>query len=76
MAIAATGAGLHVAACYLEREAVWGPVGVVAATAVPVAVFGLCLGGLYAVLVGVDRTALLNGLASPRPAGCGPGLRR
>ena len=43
MAIAATGAGLHVAAYYLEGESKLGPVGVVLATALPVAVFGLCL---------------------------------
>jgi low temperature requirement protein LtrA len=64
MTIAATGAGLHVAAYFLEHDSAWGPVGVVAATAVPVAAFGLCLGALYGVLVGVDRTALINGLAA------------
>lgn len=64
MAIAATGAGLHVAAYYLEGESTLGPVGVVLATAVPVAVFGLCLAALYALLVGLDQAALRNGLAS------------
>ena len=64
MAIAATGAGLHVAAYYLEHDSAWGPVGVVLATAVPVAAFGLCLGVLYGMLVGVDRTALFNGVAA------------
>lgn len=64
MAIAATGAGLHVAAYYLEGESKLGPVGVVLATAVPVAAFGLCLGALYAVLVGLDPAAMRNGLAA------------
>ncbi|WP_457256604.1 low temperature requirement protein A [Pedococcus sp. P5_B7] len=64
MAIAATGAGLHVAAYYLEGESTLGPVGVVLATAVPVAVFGLCLAALYALLVGLDQAALRNGLAA------------
>ena len=64
MAIAGTGAGLHVAAYYLEGESKIGPVGVVLATAVPVAVFGLCLAALYAVLVGLDPAALRNGLAA------------
>ena len=63
MAIAATGAGLHVAAYYLEGESKLGPVGVVLATAVPVAVFGACLAALHAVLVGLDRAALRSGLA-------------
>ena len=52
------------AAYYLEHDSVWGPVGVVAATAVPVGAFGLCLGALYGMLVGVDRTALFNGAAA------------
>lgn len=64
MAIAATGAGLHVAAYYLQGESKVGAVGVVLATAVPVTVFGLCLAVLYAVLVGLDRAALRNGLAA------------
>ena len=64
MAIAATGAGLHVAAYYLEGRSTLGAVGVVLATAVPVAVFGLCLAALYAVLVGLDRAALRNGFAA------------
>ena len=64
MAIAATGAGLHVAAYYLEGESELGPVGVVLATAGPVAVFGLCLAALYAVLVGLDQAALRNGAAA------------
>ena len=63
MAIAATGAGLHVAAYFLEGESKLGPVGVVLATAVPVAVFGLCLGVIYTVLVGLDQAAMRNGLA-------------
>ncbi|KRF24620.1 low temperature requirement protein A [Phycicoccus sp. Soil803] len=64
MAIAATGAGLHVAAYYLEGESELGPVGVVLATAGPVAVFGLCLAALYGVLVGLDQAALRNGAAA------------
>ena len=64
MAIAATGAGLHVAAYYLEGESKLGAVGVVLATAVPVAVFGLCLGVLYAMLVGLEPAAWRNGLSA------------
>ena len=44
-AIVATGAGLHVAAYYLERQAHIGAIGTLLATLVPVAVF---VGGIYA----------------------------
>ncbi|MGD9694090.1 MAG: low temperature requirement protein A [Thermoleophilia bacterium] len=54
-AIAATGAGLHVAAYRIEGETAIGLTGVVAAVAVPAAVLVLSLGGLYNLLLGPDR---------------------
>lgn len=52
--IAATGAGLHVMAYYLEGRIMIGEGAVVAAVAVPVAIFALTLMVLYAVMVGVE----------------------
>ncbi len=49
-ALAATGAGLHVAALYLEHEAHISELAVVLTTAVPLAVFVICLYALYSVL--------------------------
>ena len=46
--LAAMGAGLHVAAYYLEHETELGLTGVVAATAVPVTIYLLGLYGIYA----------------------------
>src|SRR6185436_3539475 len=46
--LAAMGAGLHVAAYYLEPETELGLTGVVAATAVPVTIYLLGLYGIYA----------------------------
>jgi low temperature requirement protein LtrA len=46
--LAAIGAGLHVAAYYLEHETTLGVTGTVLATAIPVAVYTLVLYGLYA----------------------------
>jgi low temperature requirement protein LtrA len=55
-ALVATGAGLHVAALYVEDEAHLGQTAVVATTAVPVAVYVLCVYVLYALLTRqVDR---------------------
>lgn len=53
-AIAATGAGLHVVAYYLEGHSALSEAGVVAAVAIPVAVFALALVVLYAVMVELD----------------------
>jgi low temperature requirement protein LtrA len=53
-AIAATGAGLHVAAYYVEGATELSPVAVVACVAVPVAAFVLGLSLLYAYLMGFD----------------------
>lgn len=54
--IAATGAGLHVAALFLEHEAHIGEVAVVLTTAVPLAVYVVCLYALYTALTReVDR---------------------
>jgi low temperature requirement protein LtrA len=48
--LAGTGVGLHVASLYIEHEAHIGPVAVVATTAVPLAVYVLCVYGLYSLL--------------------------
>jgi low temperature requirement protein LtrA len=47
-ALAAIGAGLHVAAYYLEHETTLGPTGTVLTTAIPVSVYVLALYGIYA----------------------------
>jgi low temperature requirement protein LtrA len=47
-ALAAIGAGLHVAAYYLEHETVLGPTGTVLSTAIPVAIYVVALYGIYA----------------------------
>jgi Bacterial low temperature requirement A protein (LtrA) len=49
--IAATGAGLHVAALYIGHEAHIGATATVMTVSVPVAVFVVALGGLYTYLV-------------------------
>jgi low temperature requirement protein LtrA len=46
--LAAIGAGLHVAAYYLEHETTLGPTGTVLATAIPVTIYTLALYGIYA----------------------------
>lgn len=53
-AIAATGAGLHVFAYYLDGQAKIGEVAVVASVAIPVAVFAGVLAVLYRYMVGPD----------------------
>ena len=47
-ALAAIGAGLHVAAYYVEHETTLGPTGTVLATAIPVSVYVAALYGVYA----------------------------
>ena len=47
-ALAAIGAGLHVAAYYLERETTLGPTGTVLSTAIPVSIYVAALYGIYA----------------------------
>lgn len=54
-AIAATGAGLHVAAYYIDREAHISAAAAVASIAVPVALFKLTLTWLYSVMMEPDR---------------------
>ena len=49
-ALAATGAGLHVAALYIEHEAHISQLAVVLTTAVPLAIYVICLYALYSVL--------------------------
>jgi low temperature requirement protein LtrA len=49
--LAAVGAGLHVAAYFLEHHTEIGPVGTVLSVAVPVSVFVLALFGLYTALM-------------------------
>ena len=57
-AIAATGAGLHVAAYFIDHEAHVSAAIAVASIAVPVALFKLSLTWLYSVMVGADRTII------------------
>jgi low temperature requirement protein LtrA len=57
-AIAATGAGLHVAAYYIDHEAHISASLAVASIAVPVALFKLSLTWLYSVMIGADRTII------------------
>jgi low temperature requirement protein LtrA len=45
--LAAIGAGLHVAAYYLERESMLGPTGTVLSTAIPVSIYVASLYGIY-----------------------------
>ena len=47
-ALAAIGAGLHVAAYYLEHKTAIGPTGTVLSTAIPFSVYILALYGIYA----------------------------
>ncbi|WP_461164271.1 low temperature requirement protein A [Arthrobacter sp. R4-81] len=55
-AIAATGAGLHVAAYFIDHEAHVSAAVAVATMAVPVALFKLSLTWLYSAMLGFDRT--------------------
>jgi low temperature requirement protein LtrA len=57
-AIAATGAGLHVAAYYIDHEAHISAAAAVASIAIPVAVFKVALTWLYSVMMGPDRTVI------------------
>jgi low temperature requirement protein LtrA len=57
-AIAATGAGLHVAAYYIDHEAHISAAVAVASIAVPVALFKLSLTWLFSVMICVDRIVL------------------
>lgn len=57
-AIAATGAGLHVAAYFIDHEAHISAAAAVASIAVPVALFKLSLTWLYSMMVGADRTII------------------
>jgi low temperature requirement protein LtrA len=57
-AIAATGAGLHVAAYFIDHEAHISGAVAVASIAVPVALFKGSLTWLYSVMVGPDRTVI------------------
>ena len=64
--IAATGAGLHVAAYYIGHEAQIGATATVLTVAVPLAVYALTLFALYTYLVRADpfHIALLAGTAA------------
>lgn len=58
-AIAATGAGLHVAAYYIDHEAHISAAAAVASIAIPVAIFKVALTWLYSVMMGPDRTVII-----------------
>jgi len=60
-AIAATGAGLHVAAFHIDHETHISAKAVVASVAVPVAIFGITVTALYTHLLGLDRLHLWLG---------------
>ncbi|MEV7607407.1 low temperature requirement protein A [Paenarthrobacter sp. NPDC089322] len=57
-AIAATGAGLHVAAYYIDHEAHISAAAAVASIAVPVAIFKVSLTALYTTMLGTDKHVL------------------
>jgi hypothetical protein len=57
-AIAATGAGLHVVAYYVDHEAHISAAAAVASIAVPVALFKVSLTALFSYMLGVDRAIL------------------
>jgi low temperature requirement protein LtrA len=57
-AIAATGAGLHVAAFYIDHEAHISAAVAVASIAVPVALFKISLTALFSVMTCIDRTVI------------------
>ncbi len=57
-AIAAIGAGLHVAATVLSGESHLSTLGAVLAVAVPVGVYTVSLAGLFQVLVGLNRSVV------------------
>jgi low temperature requirement protein LtrA len=57
-AIAATGAGLHVAAFYIDHEAHISAAVAVASVAVPVALFKISLTALFSVMTCIDRTVI------------------
>ncbi|GAA3402387.1 low temperature requirement protein A [Pseudarthrobacter polychromogenes] len=57
-AIAATGAGLHVAAYYIDHEAHISAAAAVASIAIPVALFKGSVTWLYSIMVGGDRTVI------------------
>jgi low temperature requirement protein LtrA len=57
-AIAATGAGLHVAAYFIDHEAHISAAVAVASIAIPVALFKVSLTWLYSVMICADRTVI------------------
>lgn len=57
-AIAATGAGLHVAAYFIDHEAHIPAAGAVASIAIPVILFKVSLSTLYSIMLGWDRELL------------------
>jgi low temperature requirement protein LtrA len=57
-AIAATGAGLHVAAYYIDHEAHISAAAAVASLAIPVALFKASLTWLYSMMMGPDRAVI------------------
>jgi low temperature requirement protein LtrA len=57
-AIAATGAGLHVAAYFIDHEAHIPAAGAVASIAIPVILFKVSLSTLYSIMLGPDRELL------------------
>lgn len=71
MACAAVGAGLHVVALWIERDASIGPVAVLATLAIPLGVFCVGLIGMHAYLAGYRAMewAMAAGAVAPLIAG-------
>ncbi|MGJ3191806.1 low temperature requirement protein A [Paenarthrobacter sp. FR1] len=57
-AIAATGAGLHIAAYFIDHEAHISAAGAVASIAIPIILFKVSLTTLYSIMLGPDRELL------------------
>jgi len=59
-AIAATGAGLHIAAYFIDHEAHVPAAGAVASIAIPIILFKVSLTTLYSIMLGRDRDLLVS----------------
>ncbi|MGO4434236.1 low temperature requirement protein A [Paenarthrobacter sp. RAF9] len=59
-AIAATGAGLHIAAYFIDHEAQVPAAGAVASIAIPIILFKVSLTTLYTIMLGRDRDLLVS----------------
>jgi low temperature requirement protein LtrA len=74
MSIAATGAGLHLAAFFIDHEAQIGATAVVAGIAVPAALFKVSLTALHSYMLGLDRSIIAMSAAVAVLLACTVGL--